>query len=225
MSTDQEIGDRLRLARDKAGYRSAAKAAEALGVAYPTYASHENGSRGIGDGLTKYARFFKVSTDWLLTGKGDGPGQVMTAVPIVGKAGAGPDGTILFALSDGEFGEAEPPPQATSSTRALEVEGLSMRGVADDGSLIFFDGRDEPNQSHIGELCVCWLEDERVLIKYPYPGSARGLWSLESTTAPTLRDVPVRYLAHVTGIVPRRAAQSLIRRRLDLNPVDTVISR
>lgn len=147
------------------------------------------------------------------------------SVPIVGKAGAGPDGSVLFAHSDGEFGEAEPPPQATAETTALEVEGVSMRGVADDGSLIFYDGREEPNETHVGELCVCWLEDERVLIKYPYPGSAPGLWNLESTTAPTLRDVPVRVMAHVTGIVPRRAARALIKRRLDIKPIDTVISK
>lgn len=224
MSTDQEIGERLRTAREKAGYKSASKAATALGVPYPTYASHENGSRGIGDGLTRYARFFRVSIDWLLTGKGDGPGHSLTAVPIVGKAGAGPDGSVLFAHSDGEFGEAEPPPQATSDTRALEVEGQSMRGVADDGSLIFYDGQEPPNDTHVGELCICWLEDDRVLIKYPFHGSAAGLWNLESTTAATMRDQAVRLMAHVTGIVPRRAARALVRRRLDIRPVDTVIS-
>jgi SOS-response transcriptional repressor LexA len=225
MSTDQEIGERLKAAREHAGYKSAAKAAEALGVPYPTYAGHENGSRGFGDSLTRYAQFFRVSIDWLLRAKGDGPGQSIASVPIVGKTGAGPDGSVLFAHTDGQFGESAPLINATQDTRALEVEGQSMRGMADDGSLIFYDAQESPGDSHVGELCICWLEDERVLIKYPFRGTLPGLWNLESTTAATLRDVPVRWFAHVTGVIPRKAARDLVRRRLDIQPVDTVVSR
>lgn len=172
--------------------------------------------------LDLLAARFGVSVEKLYAppGGSDAP----AGVPIVGKAGAGPDGSVLFAHSDGDFGEAEPPPQATADTRALEVEGQSMRGVADDGSLIFYDGQEPPNDTHVGELCICWLEDDRVLIKYPFHGSAAGLWNLESTTAATMRDQAVRLMAHVTGIVPRRAARALVRRRLDIRPVDTVIS-
>lgn len=69
MSNFIEIGRRLKEARIRAGYRFAREAAEALGVKYPTYASHENGSRDQSKEIGLYARRFKVTTDWLLTGR------------------------------------------------------------------------------------------------------------------------------------------------------------
>jgi len=195
-------------------------------MAYPTYAGHENGSRGLQKNLARYAQFFRVSVDWLLRGRGAEPSEDIKTVTIVGKAGAGPDGTVLFARGDGNLGVAEAPFYATDDTQALEVEGDSMRGIADDGALIFFDEREEPNETHIGELCICWLEDERVMVKYPYLGAAgSGLWSLESTTAATLRDVPIRWLAHVTSIVPRRTARQIIRSHVGLDIEDAVITK
>ena len=72
-----DASDRLRAVR-KEKYRTAADAAKALGVKYPTYAGHENGSRGIlVDEAVKYAKHFKVRLDWLLQGIGPArPGQV-----------------------------------------------------------------------------------------------------------------------------------------------------
>ncbi|MCY6380539.1 helix-turn-helix domain-containing protein [Hoeflea prorocentri] len=68
------LSSRLKAAREAAGYRTATIAAEALGVSYSTYASHENGSRGVSrPALTQYAKRFKVTTDWLLSGRGGGP--------------------------------------------------------------------------------------------------------------------------------------------------------
>jgi SOS-response transcriptional repressor LexA len=63
---------RLMIAREKAGYATAADAARALGVKEPTYYSHENGSSGLRASVAeKYARKFKVSLTWLLTGQGE----------------------------------------------------------------------------------------------------------------------------------------------------------
>lgn len=72
---DAAIGKRLQLARERAGFASATEAAAALGMKYPTYAGHENGSRGVVRGALTYSRRFKVSLDWLLTGRGLGPGE------------------------------------------------------------------------------------------------------------------------------------------------------
>ena len=63
--------ERLAEARAAAGYETAADAARALGVREPTYFGHENGSRGLGRAAQRYATFFKVSLDWLLTGRGE----------------------------------------------------------------------------------------------------------------------------------------------------------
>lgn len=62
--------ERLKKARLAAGYKSAAEAARALGMKLETYHKHENGMNGLGRNAIKYARFFKVSLDWLLRGEG-----------------------------------------------------------------------------------------------------------------------------------------------------------
>lgn len=62
---------RLRQAREAAGFPSAAAAARAIGAKEITYTSHENGQRGLRPGpAARYARKFKVSAAWLLTGQG-----------------------------------------------------------------------------------------------------------------------------------------------------------
>jgi len=63
--------DRLKEARKAAGFKSAADAAERLKLDYPTYAGHENGSRGFDkDQARRYASTFKISVLWLLYGLG-----------------------------------------------------------------------------------------------------------------------------------------------------------
>lgn len=70
------VNERLIEARIAAGYGSVREAANSLGMSYSTYAAHENGTDGFKiDSAVKYARKFKVSLDWLVTGKGRGPSQ------------------------------------------------------------------------------------------------------------------------------------------------------
>lgn len=66
---------RLRWARERAGYSSARAAAIERGWNENTYKSHEQGIRQA-EGLKtataeKYARAFRVSHAWLMTGTGD----------------------------------------------------------------------------------------------------------------------------------------------------------
>ncbi|MBP0438444.1 hypothetical protein [Tianweitania sediminis] len=66
-----ELHERLVAARKHAGFSSASDAAAALGVPYPTYAGHENGSSGFrADKGEIYARKFKVRFEWLMRGAG-----------------------------------------------------------------------------------------------------------------------------------------------------------
>jgi transcriptional regulator with XRE-family HTH domain len=73
--------ERLRQIRE-ARYSTAVEAAEAIGTKVPTYIQHENGIRGSGSipraAAERYAKFFRVSLDWLLTGKG---GLPLTEMP------------------------------------------------------------------------------------------------------------------------------------------------
>ncbi|PSJ39456.1 helix-turn-helix domain-containing protein [Allosphingosinicella deserti] len=67
---------RLKLARAKR-FERAIDAARAMGVPVATYNQHENGLRGSGSiprrAAERYAAFFGVSLDWLLTGRGADP--------------------------------------------------------------------------------------------------------------------------------------------------------
>jgi transcriptional regulator with XRE-family HTH domain len=67
--------DRLRSIREER-YATAGEAADAIGVGRPTYYGHENGSRGLTPAMgRRYADFFKVPFDWLMTGRGTRKGS------------------------------------------------------------------------------------------------------------------------------------------------------
>lgn len=62
--------NRLRQAREAAGFSSASEAAARFEWKGPTYLGHENGSRGYDDEMALiYARAFKVTPEWLLFGR------------------------------------------------------------------------------------------------------------------------------------------------------------
>lgn len=65
--------DRLRHARIEAGFQKASDAIKRFGWTEQTYYSHENGRRSFHDDAPEYAWAFKVSLEWLLTGKGAKP--------------------------------------------------------------------------------------------------------------------------------------------------------
>lgn len=62
-------GDRLRQARTLAGYKSATKAAAALGMTDSTYRSHENDTNGFNaEQADRYGEAFGVDAAWLMFG-------------------------------------------------------------------------------------------------------------------------------------------------------------
>lgn len=74
--------ERLRAARERAGFHTAKEAAQAMGVPVSTYIGHENGHRGFpAKRAPQYARKFKVSEEWLLYGKQD-TGQTAEVVDL-----------------------------------------------------------------------------------------------------------------------------------------------
>jgi hypothetical protein len=70
--------DRLRKARERAGYQTASDGARALGIPIQTYIAHETGQRGFSRHAIRYSTFFRVNLSWLLEGKGrmDGKSEV-----------------------------------------------------------------------------------------------------------------------------------------------------
>lgn len=67
------LADRLKDARVVLGL-SQAQAAKRLGVSPSLVSQHENNNRTPQpDEIVQYARLYKATTDWLLTGRGNGP--------------------------------------------------------------------------------------------------------------------------------------------------------
>lgn len=66
-----EPDERLRWARERAGFKKATDAARRFGWNENTYRSHDNGTRDISrKAAARYARAYKVPIGWLLTGEG-----------------------------------------------------------------------------------------------------------------------------------------------------------
>lgn len=125
-----------------------------------------------------------------------------TTVNIVGYVGAG--GQVAFQDGQGPFGEAEMPPgEIGTNIVAVKVQGDSMSGVLDDGSIVYYDKREEPPDERLyRKLCVVGLADGRVLIKRLYPGRQSGHYDLHSTNGPVLLDEKVVWAARVSWIAP-----------------------
>jgi len=206
--------ERLRQARIAKGYETAAAAADAHGWSRNTFASNENGNAPFSYRRAKeYAAAFGVGAEWLYDAAG--PVQAATATglaPVIGYVGANPEGTVLFALGQDPAELAPIPPGGTEQARALKVVGHSMRGVADDGALIYFeDQRTPPTPDMLGHVVVVELDTDEVLVKRLLRGSRPGLFDLESLAGPTRQDARLRWAAHITAIIPPFQARRIIR--------------
>jgi phage repressor protein C with HTH and peptisase S24 domain len=204
---------RLRHARLEKGFDTAASAADAFGWNRNTYASNENGNAPFSYRRAKeYAAAFGVGPEWLYDASGPMRGAAEAGlVPIVGRVGANPEGSVLYATGQ-EAGELAPiPPGGTSDAVALQVSGHSMRGLADDGALIYFeDQRTPPTPDMLGHVVVVETDTDEVLVKRLLRGRRAGLFDLESLAGPTRRDARLRWAAHITAIVPPYQARRII---------------
>lgn len=200
---DMEPGVRLVRARVDAGYISARKAASAMGANYNTYAQHENLTRDISrEAAIRYARFFRVSLEWLLTGKGSQKPN-RPEVPIVSYVGTGAE---VFAIDDNAKGsgiEMVPAPIGMEDCIGARIKGTSMHPLKD-GWLIFWE-RDHVGvpEECVGELCVVQVKDGPTLVKDLRRGSRKGLYRLESWNAPTREDVHLEWAAKIREIRPK----------------------
>ena len=125
------IHERLKAARRKAGYASAAAAAKAFGWPVGTYSCHENGSRGIKlDVVERYARAFEVDPVWLLHG-GETPtfgARLVRNLREAMRAKLDPDEphTLLVALDEARR-QIETRPDTDYNLVAELTEGVAWR--------------------------------------------------------------------------------------------------
>jgi SOS-response transcriptional repressor LexA len=196
-----QIHDRLLKARIRAGFASAAAAAESLGVNRFTYTQHENGTRGIKQVTAeRYARRFGVSLSWLLTGRPDTTMQGRTAV--LGHVGAGAAVSVAGTDATGPLDQIEAPPGLSGDAAAVIVRGDSMYPTCEDGDVLFYERRTSDATSLLNRLCIVWLGDERVLIKRLRRGATKGHFNLESANVnmPPIEDANVVSAAPVLWI-------------------------
>lgn len=159
--------------------------------------------------LELLAPVLQTSPGWLFTGVGP-EGDFL--VPIIGRVGADPEGRVLMATGQGGLGLAPAPPGATSNVVALRVVGHSMRGFADDGSLIFFENQATPPTAEmLGQTVVIETDGDEVLVKRLLRGSKPNHYDLESIAGPTRRGVALRWAALITAIIPPYQAARIIR--------------
>lgn len=197
------IAERLVEARKLARYPSARAAALAMGAVYDTYAQHENNTQGRGvprEAAIRYAKFFRVSLEWLLTGKGEArPNKGREAV-LVGKVGAGAEvirfeeGTVLAGIEM---------PAGVDAPNVAEISGESQYPLQE-GWLIFYGPEHQGvAEELIGKLCVVEVKDGPTLLKTLKRGSRKGLFRLESWNAPPREDLKLVWAARVVDIRPR----------------------
>jgi hypothetical protein len=205
---------RLRQARLAKGFETATAAADAFGWNRNTYVANETGYAPFSYRRAKdYAQAFGVRPEWLY----DAAGAMLPMAepgyaPIVGRVGANPEGLVLFATGHDPNELAPIPPGGTERAVALRVVGHSMRGVADDGALIYFeDQKTAPTPDMLGHVVVVETDTDEVLVKRLLRGSRSGLFDLESIAGPTRQDARLRWAAHITAIIPPFQARRIIR--------------
>ncbi len=193
-----DFAKRLEQSRIDRGFETAKDAARYFGWKYETYIQHEQGIRGIGRAADRYAKAFRVSEGWLLTGEGKGKPDT---VPLKGKVGAGQQ---VEAVDNGDMDDAPAPPDATPDTVAVQVSGDSMFPTYEEGSLIYYS-RHLPPSELINRRAVVQLADGRIFLKVIRPGSTPDFWTLQSINAqyPDIEDVVVEWAAPIDWIRPR----------------------
>ena len=144
--------------------------------------------------LVEIARALNVTPDYLALGI-DPESSDNEDIPLVGYVQAGGE-MIIKTHVDEYLGYVPMVPGATSRSLAVEVRGESMRPIARDGWLIFFE-EDVSNLSDIRPNLpyVVWLTDGRVMLKYIRPGSKPDLFHLHSET-------PIRFTTGPSNASP-----------------------
>jgi Predicted transcriptional regulators len=150
---------------------------EAVSISQPQLTRMETGSRNVSlKKLEIIANALGVSPQDLISNEA-------RMIPVVGYVGAG--SVVHLNYSDvGVYEEIKGLDDATEKTAAVKIKGDCL-GEFLDGWYAFYDDEPrEPTPDMIGELCICWLEDGRVLIKKLMKGTELGFFTLRSNDAP-----------------------------------------
>jgi hypothetical protein len=179
MSTPHE---RLRAAREAAGYDTATLAASAMGLPVATYTHHENGTNGLSRSGERYAKFFRVNLDWLLQGRGPMRGAAGMAIPVTGYAEAGKIhiNTLPQDLKDVpdvvEFPSGD-------DLSAFIVRGDSQMPRISAGEIVVYRNTPRQPAEVLGRLVLAQTLDGQTLVKTVSPSTKPNKWRLDSPNA------------------------------------------
>jgi hypothetical protein len=157
-----------------------------MGVAIATYTTHEKAPAFLpARRADQYARFFRITPEYLLYGRGDVPDRV----------------AVLDSMGQDTGRTAALPPQPSELTQALEGDGLAHYGLV----AIYNQPQDpQPSADCHGRLCVVAIQIDNLhhrLLKTVQPGSAPGRFHLISPGG-ALFDHEVLWMAPVLALVP-----------------------
>ena len=194
--------ERLRLAREKAGYPGPNYAANAERFPLETYKAHESGRNGFDVDVGRvYAKRFGVSLSWLMLGEGDMGGA--RRVTIIGYIGAGAAISVNAAdTEDAGLEDIEVPFSLPGEMIGFRIKGDSMLPRYDDGDVIVaWRHQRLPTDDYIGEEAVVRTDEGNLFLKRVMRGASPGRYNLESWNARTMEDVAIEWIGEVYILV------------------------
>ena len=183
-----------------------------------TYLSHENGQTAVPtDEAHKYAKAYKASPGWILTGEGEIDAQNL--VKLMGYIGAGAEIEPEHEQVPSEgLDEIELPPPVTTGgidAVAFEVRGDSMWPKYEAGDLIICSSGPRNPDDFLRQFVAVRTNNGHRYLKRLRPGSRRGLYTLESFNGEPIENVKIAWIGEVLAVVPahRRNASVAPRKR------------
>jgi phage repressor protein C with HTH and peptisase S24 domain len=198
-----DFSERLKLARREARFKTPTEAARAKNFVVSTYLGYENGDREPSKATAeRIAAAFRVSLDWLLTGRGEMRGRRMM-VPVMGCVGAG--ATVEFEHDGAQLAKAD----RIEMPREGEIAALVVKGDSQwprflDGEIILYDPTPVVPERLVGGYAIVQTFDGRKLIKILERGLGDNRWNLASHNAGHEKDVELIGAWRYLGVLPAR---------------------
>ncbi|WP_172841983.1 S24 family peptidase [Bradyrhizobium lablabi] len=227
----QARAQRLKAYREAAGFRFAAEAARRYRWVEPTYRSHENGTRPIGDDdADRYAIGFsrpgrKITGKDIMYGPAETPADPSESgilrVPVVGMIGAGAVVEPEFEqVPEGGIYEVELPYAVPEDLIAFQVEGDSMMPRYDDGDVILvWKDQKRSLESFYGEEAAVRTHDGRRYIKTILYGKTRQTVNLQSFNAKLIEGVRIEWIGEIYSTIRAGQVHRLTKRDRARKPV------
>jgi hypothetical protein len=205
-STPKDAAGRLRLERKRSGFKSARSAAIRFGWKPSTYGSHENGQTPVPqDSAAEYAKAFRTSVAWLLTGVNPGNDTVQV------------DGTVhKHGAVEWFLTKNSPwvwlPFGIIPGTIVLMVRDAGMSPRCEVGDIILVD-ENNPDVGAVtipqivGDEALVVTENGKALLRRLLPTRQPGFYDLEWTNCPSSKGVSVARANLVIATIKARQVE------------------